>query len=183
MIGVLALFAGKPAKGHCVFKLCASGVVIYFRTKSQSICETWIRAIVSVVAAQASASSLARLQPFDGGLSTLTRSASMNAAITKLNMRASSGHPALVRRGSMFKADNPLKAVVDSGRPSLKTHGMLHLTIVCATDLIGKDRSGTSDPYCRINYDGYVVETGVQAATLNPAWNQTFDLPFHRSIT
>ena len=168
-----------------MFKICTSGVVIYFRTKSQSICETWIRAIVSVVAAQASAAALARLQPFDGGLSTLTRSVSMNAAIAKLSVasRVPSGHPSLTRRGSMFNADNPLKAVVDPGRPSLKTHGMLHLTIVCATELIGKDRSGTFDPYCRINYDGYVVETGVQDATLNPAWNQKFELPFHRSIT
>ena len=109
----------------------------------------------------------------------------MNAAIAKLSVasRVSSGHPSLTRRGSMFNADNPLKGVVDPGRPSLKTHGMLNLTIVCATELIGKDRSGTSDPYCRINYDGYVVETGVQEATLNPAWNQKFDLPFHRSIT
>ena len=53
--------------------------------------------------------------------------------------------------------------------------GVLHLTIVRAEDLTGKDKTGLSDPYCSLQYGGgQSARTPVKDQELNPVWNERF---------
>ena len=55
----------------------------------------------------------------------------------------------------------------------------LEVTVVGAKDLLAADRSGTSDPFVRLHVGNAVKEalkTKVLKKTLNPEWNQTFNL-------
>ncbi|EFC47791.1 predicted protein [Naegleria gruberi] len=51
----------------------------------------------------------------------------------------------------------------------------LHVTIEAGVDLVGADRNGLSDPYCKIIVNGALPrKTKTIKKTLNPVWNETF---------
>ena len=55
----------------------------------------------------------------------------------------------------------------------------LNLEILEARDLIGKDMSGSSDPFCTLYLTTNPLArhyTSYKARTLNPAWNEDFVL-------
>jgi len=55
----------------------------------------------------------------------------------------------------------------------------LKITIIRALNLAAKDRDGLSDPYCEIVFHNKKFKTTVLSDTLNPSWNETFDIgPF-----
>ncbi|KAF2153917.1 hypothetical protein K461DRAFT_224077 [Myriangium duriaei CBS 260.36] len=54
---------------------------------------------------------------------------------------------------------------------------VLHIHVLKARDLAPKDRSGTSDPYLVITLGEAREATSAINKTLNPEWNQIFELP------
>ena len=50
----------------------------------------------------------------------------------------------------------------------------LRLTVVGAKNLLPADRSGLSDPYVEILFEGVRKVTGVKSQTLSPMWMQDF---------
>ncbi|OCK79385.1 hypothetical protein K432DRAFT_383134 [Lepidopterella palustris CBS 459.81] len=54
---------------------------------------------------------------------------------------------------------------------------VLRANVIKGTNLAAKDRSGTSDPYLVLTLGDAKQATPVISKTLNPEWNQTFDLP------
>ncbi|KAI8923112.1 phosphatidylserine decarboxylase-domain-containing protein [Entophlyctis helioformis] len=57
----------------------------------------------------------------------------------------------------------------------------IKVKVVCARNLIGKDRSGTSDPYVTVKLGDQQQKTHVVPRTLNPVWNveMLFRSSFH----
>jgi len=56
--------------------------------------------------------------------------------------------------------------------------GTLRCDIIEGTDLPAADRNGFSDPYCKIILNGAeVYKTSTQKKTLNPKWNESFEIP------
>ncbi|TKX20593.1 phosphatidylserine decarboxylase proenzyme-2 [Elsinoe australis] len=53
----------------------------------------------------------------------------------------------------------------------------LQINVLKAKNLAPKDKSGTSDPYLVINLGDAREASSVVSKTLNPEWNQTFNLP------
>lgn len=56
-----------------------------------------------------------------------------------------------------------------------KTGRKIYVTVVEAKDLVGKDRSGRSDPYVKLQYGKVVKRTKAVQNTENPVWNQVFE--------
>lgn len=52
----------------------------------------------------------------------------------------------------------------------------LLVTIQKAVGVASKDDNGLSDPYCRVTLRGKTVQTKIHFETLNPIWNETFEL-------
>ena len=171
-----------------MFKLGTPEGVIYFRAKSQSICDTWVRALQTVVANFRNPVLLASLPPFDGGIATQTRRMSIAIAINRMHgggRRATEDRVALGgtgRRGSRRHALLVPTAAALPGAAPVKTHGRLAIRVMSASNLLGKDRGGTSDPYCIVRIDGYDERTPVFPLTCEPEWNHDFDFAFSRSI-
>lgn len=60
---------------------------------------------------------------------------------------------------------------------SINNMGSLRVDILSATDLPAADRNGLSDPYCKIFLnDKQIHKTEVQKKTLQPAWNEFFEV-------
>lgn len=56
--------------------------------------------------------------------------------------------------------------------------GNLRVDILDAKDLPSADRNGYSDPFCKFELNGHTVfKTKVQKKTLQPAWNEFFEVP------
>ncbi|GME43644.1 C2 calcium-dependent membrane targeting [Neofusicoccum parvum] len=56
-------------------------------------------------------------------------------------------------------------------------HLLLRTSVLKGRDLAAKDKSGTSDPYLVLTLGDAKEATPAINKTLNPEWNQTFDLP------
>lgn len=60
---------------------------------------------------------------------------------------------------------------------SINNMGTLRCDILSAADLPAADRNGLSDPYCKVYLnDREVFKTAVQKKTLNPVWNEFFEV-------
>ena len=53
--------------------------------------------------------------------------------------------------------------------------GVLKVTVVQARNLTGKDKSGTSDPYCIVEFNGEKMRTSTVQTSLNPSWREVCD--------
>jgi hypothetical protein len=61
---------------------------------------------------------------------------------------------------------------------SINNMGNLRVDVLDAVDLPSADRNGLSDPYCKFELNGKdVFKTKVQKKTLQPAWNEFFEIP------
>lgn len=70
----------------------------------------------------------------------------------------------------------PVKMKLDPSE-SLNNSGHLRIDVLDATNLPAADRNGASDPYCKFLLGGKdVYKTKVQKKTLQPIWNEAFDL-------
>lgn len=59
--------------------------------------------------------------------------------------------------------------------------GMLSVTLENAKDLMAADRNGYSDPYVQFVLNGTkVFKSNVQKKTLNPKWQEKFDVEIVR---
>ncbi|KAK4934289.1 hypothetical protein LTR28_010734 [Elasticomyces elasticus] len=71
----------------------------------------------------------------------------------------------------------PVKMTLDPSE-SMNNQGNLRVEVLSAANLPAADRNGYSDPYCRFNLDGKeVYKTKTQKKTLDPAWNEFFEVP------
>ncbi|KAF2220856.1 phosphatidylserine decarboxylase proenzyme [Elsinoe ampelina] len=71
-------------------------------------------------------------------------------------------------------ASSPTKMKEHGEKPAILT---LHVQVLKARNLAPKDKSGLSDPYLVINLGDAREASSVVPKTLNPEWNQTFNLP------
>ena len=61
---------------------------------------------------------------------------------------------------------------------SINNMGNLRIDVLDAIDLPSADRNGYSDPYCKFDLNGKdVFKTKVQKKTLQPVWNEFFEIP------
>jgi len=73
----------------------------------------------------------------------------------------------------------PVKMRLDPSE-SINNMGTLRVEVLDADDLPAADRNGFSDPYCKFYLNGKdVFKTGVQKKTLQPAWNESFEVPIN----
>ncbi|KAM3463113.1 hypothetical protein MY5147_000881 [Beauveria neobassiana] len=71
----------------------------------------------------------------------------------------------------------PIKMKLDPSE-SINNMGNLRVDILDGADLPSADRNGKSDPYCRFDLNGQdVFKTKVIKKTLNPTWNEYFEVP------
>ncbi|KAF2762800.1 hypothetical protein EJ05DRAFT_491095 [Pseudovirgaria hyperparasitica] len=75
--------------------------------------------------------------------------------------------------GPSSRSQSPKARMADIKHTGL----VLRTTVIKARDLAAKDKSGTSDPYLVLTLGDAKEATPVISKTLNPEWNQTFDLP------
>ncbi|KAG9249995.1 C2 domain-containing protein [Emericellopsis atlantica] len=70
----------------------------------------------------------------------------------------------------------PIKMSLDPSE-SINNMGKLRLDILDGQDLPSADRNGKSDPYCKFELNGNeIFKTKVQKKTLNPVWNEFFEV-------
>ncbi|MBE3045725.1 hypothetical protein IMZ48_24900 [Candidatus Bathyarchaeota archaeon] len=61
---------------------------------------------------------------------------------------------------------------------SINNMGTLRLDLLDAQDLQAADRNGKSDPFCKFDLNGKeVFKSKTQKKTLNPVWNEFFEVP------
>lgn len=71
----------------------------------------------------------------------------------------------------------PVKMVLDPSE-SINNMGNLRVDVLDAQDLPAADSNGKSDPYVKFDLNGQeVFKTKTQKKTLNPAWNEYFEVP------
>ncbi|KAF4637044.1 hypothetical protein G7Y89_g1044 [Cudoniella acicularis] len=70
----------------------------------------------------------------------------------------------------------PVKMTLDPSE-SINNMGKLRVDVLDGSDLPSADRNGFSDPYCKFELNGKdVFKTKVQKKTLQPAWNEFFEV-------
>ncbi|KAF1350702.1 phosphatidylserine decarboxylase-domain-containing protein [Delphinella strobiligena] len=88
-----------------------------------------------------------------------------NGSSTSLNQSQATSRATSPNRMAMEKGDHKGMNLV------------LRVEVIKGRNLAPKDKSGTSDPYLVITIGDSRQATSVVPKTLNPEWNQTFDLP------
>ncbi|ESZ92386.1 transmembrane protein [Sclerotinia borealis F-4128] len=92
---------------------------------------------------------------------------------TILKLRDEEGHTSNIKVSLKYI---PVKMDLDPSE-SINNMGKLRVDVLDAVDLPSADRNGYSDPYCKFEFNGNsVFKTKVQKKTLNPAWNEFFEL-------
>lgn len=100
---------------------------------------------------------------------------SQHKAAAPLTPTASSSRNASPTRSNM-KSTAPQSPT--DGRGDHKNMGLvLRVNVMKGRNLAAKDKSGTSDPFLIIALGDAKEATSVVSRTLNPEWNQTFELP------
>lgn len=64
------------------------------------------------------------------------------------------------------------------GVDDFRDGGMVSVHLIEGRNLIACDRGGTSDPYCKISTDTSKYKSAVVTKSLNPSWDEHFQLPF-----
>eukprot|EP01101_Sappina_pedata_P004074 TRINITY_DN166_c0_g1_i1.p2 TRINITY_DN166_c0_g1~~TRINITY_DN166_c0_g1_i1.p2 ORF type:complete len:179 (-),score=104.29 TRINITY_DN166_c0_g1_i1:97-633(-) len=59
----------------------------------------------------------------------------------------------------------------------------LFINVIKATNVLAKDRGNTSDPYVELDVGDITIKTAVIKKTLNPTWNQQFEVGVIRGET
>lgn len=89
-------------------------------------------------------------------------------------------------RVAMSPFSRPLLLTVVPRRSSKEQKGMveyigvLRIKLISGHDLISCDINGRSDPYVIFKLPGQKVKSKIQYETLNPVWNETFQLCVER---
>ncbi|KAH8645472.1 C2 domain-containing protein [Xylariales sp. PMI_506] len=93
---------------------------------------------------------------------------------TVLKLKDEEGRPASIKVSLKYI---PVKMHLDPSE-SINNMGNLRVDVLDASDLPAADSNGKSDPYARFELNGQdVFKTKTQKKTLNPVWNEFFEIP------
>ncbi|KAL8343284.1 hypothetical protein RB598_004568 [Gaeumannomyces tritici] len=93
---------------------------------------------------------------------------------TTLKMRDDDGRVSSVKVSLKYV---PVKMRLDPSE-SINNMGTLRVDVLDAANLPSADSNGKSDPYCKFELNGQdVFKTKTQKKTLNPSWNEFFEVP------
>ncbi|KAB2581344.1 Phosphatidylserine decarboxylase proenzyme 2 [Lasiodiplodia theobromae] len=92
---------------------------------------------------------------------------------SSVNTHNTSTSPSAANSEFPSRSTSPKPGMADSKNP----HLVLRTSVLKGRDLAAKDKSGTSDPYLVLTLGDAKEATPAINKTLNPEWNQTFDLP------
>ncbi|KAH7170581.1 C2 domain-containing protein [Dactylonectria macrodidyma] len=93
---------------------------------------------------------------------------------TTLKLKGEDGRPASVKVSLKYI---PVQMQLDPSE-SMNNMGQLRVDVLDGVDLPAADRNGKSDPYCKFELNGQeIFKTKVQKKTLNPSWNEFFEVP------
>ncbi|TGZ81622.1 hypothetical protein EX30DRAFT_348439 [Ascodesmis nigricans] len=89
------------------------------------------------------------------------------------------GIPSRLAGRSKNSTPSSSRTVSRSGSPKAMNDSTLVLktTVVQGRNLAAKDKNGFSDPYIVVAWCDYRFQTEAQPKTLDPTWNDTFDMP------
>jgi hypothetical protein len=76
-------------------------------------------------------------------------------------------------RGRISAAPSAASSMI-SGPPDLAANGSLEVRVVSASNLMAKDRGGTSDPFVSLELAGTKHRSQTIMQTLNPPWDERF---------
>ncbi|KAH9902320.1 tricalbin [Xylariomycetidae sp. FL2044] len=92
---------------------------------------------------------------------------------TVLKLRGEEGKTASVKVSLKYV---PVQMQLDPSE-SINNMGKLRVDVLDAADLPAADANGKSDPYCKFELNGQdVFKTKTQKKTLNPTWNEFFEI-------
>ncbi|KAF4123506.1 Ca2+-dependent lipid-binding protein, contains C2 domain [Geosmithia morbida] len=92
---------------------------------------------------------------------------------TTLKLKPEDGGPGSVKVSLKYI---PIKMQLDASE-SINNMGKLRVDLIDGVDLPAADRNGKSDPFCKFELnDKEVYKSEVQKKTLNPKWNESFDV-------
>ncbi|KAJ3179167.1 hypothetical protein HDU87_003125 [Geranomyces variabilis] len=77
--------------------------------------------------------------------------------------------------------DRVISALTGSAEYSAPDCQLIQLTVAAAEGLLGKDNSGTSNPYCVVAFDGVNFVSQPATRTRSPTWNMKVALPLRSS--